>query len=987
MDFSRKGVAKTQAELVSKGPRNKRKLSISIFKSILVIMLAFVVLLAGTGFGALKGILDDTPNINTNSLIPTGYKTTLYTQDGKEVTTLANFDSNREYVYYNSIPKDLVNAYIAIEDMRFWEHNGIDVKGIARAFVQGIKNRGFDEGASTLTQQLIKNNIYEVGLNETTFMDKLERKIQEQFLAIEMEKKLSKEQIVEYYLNTIYLGQGCSGIQTASEYYFNKPLNKLTISECAVLAAIPQNPSQYDPIIYPEWNAKRRLDVLDKMLEQEYITQAQYDEALADDVYKRIASLSSQRYEGPKDVNSFYTDEVINQLQDDLSALGYSDEEVDNLIWSGGLKVIICQDEEIQKICDDVLNDDSNYPTPRYQLNYALTLRSATGEETNYSINMLESWYKNVQGQSNFKPIFSTEEDARECANTYRDAMVAETGDEVLLESFKLVVQPQVSFTVIDQETGQVKAVVGGRGEKTENRSFNRATEATRQPGSTFKVLAAFLPGLNGCGMSLATTYDDAPYFYQNGNQVFNWYGGYRGPSTIRDAIRDSMNIITVKTITDVTPDLAYEYLLKLGFTTLVERQTAEDGLVESDINQAMALGGLTNGVTNLEITAAYATIANEGNYIKPVFYTEVYDHDGNLLIDNRRPEETEVISPQNAWLLTDAMRDVVTSGTGYAANSTLGMYTAGKTGTTSSNYDAWFCGFNPYYTASIWIGYDLNTSYDPGSLKMKLWRQIMDGITEAKGLDTSKTFEMPDGIVVATVCDDSGLLPTEECEKTHSEYFAKGTVPTEVCHGVTRITICNESHKKATKKCPETTTYTYVVGDNNEIIIDGADFSYGQDVLEIECDLHPDDGEDDDDEDGDGKKKKFTITSMVNGDGGSISPSTKVKKGESVTFYITANKGYSIADVSVDGVSIGPVSSYKFSKVNSDHTISVTFLQDSEPTTQTTTESTTENTTEEPPTEPPTEPTTETPTEVTTEPTTKPTEEPSSEEGSDAQQ
>ena len=227
--------------------------------------------------------------------------------------------------------------------------------------------------------------------------------------------------------------------------------------------------------------------------------------------------------------------------------------------------------------------------------------------------------------------------------------MVAETGDEVFMETFKLVIQPQVSFTLMDQNTGQVKALVGGRGEKTENRSFNRATEATRQPGSCFKIVATYLPALDACNMSLATVYDDAPYYYENGNQVFNWYGGYWGPKTIRYAIMESMNIIAVKCITDVTPQLAYDYLLKLGFTTLVERKTDSDGLILSDINQSLALGGLTNGITNLEITAAYATIANGGNYIKPVFYSEVYDHEGNLLIDNREPEKTRVISEQTA--------------------------------------------------------------------------------------------------------------------------------------------------------------------------------------------------------------------------------------------------------------------------------------------------------------------------------------------------
>ena len=736
MDFTKKGAVKAQKELVSKLPRNRRKLNISVFKIILVLVLAIVIVGVGAGFGALKGILDDTPNINADALIPKGYKTTLVYQNGKEITTLANSNSNREYVYYDSIPEDLVNAFVAIEDRRFWEHNGIDVQGIARAFIKGLKSGDFDEGASTLTQQLIKNNVFNVGLNESTFLDKLERKVQEQYLAVDMEKKIDKKSIVEYYLNTIYLGEGCYGIETAAKTYFGKGLSQLSVSECAVLAAIPQNPTKYDPLLSPDDNKTRRTQVLKYMLDLEYITQAQYDEAINDNVYKRIASVSKKEEKQQKtEVNSYYTDEVIKQLQNDLVAKGYSEDEAESLIWSGGLKVIVCQDPEIQEIADSVVNDTSYWPEPVYQLNYALTLADKeTKVQTNYSVENLESWFAEQQGYD-YSARYYSEDEARAAADEFRDAMVAETGDEVFMETFKLVIQPQVSFTLMDQNTGQVKALVGGRGEKTENRSFNRATEATRQPGSCFKIVATYLPALDACNMSLATVYDDAPYYYENGNQVFNWYGGYWGPKTIRYAIMESMNIIAVKCITDVTPQLAYDYLLKLGFTTLVERKTDSDGLILSDINQSLALGGLTNGITNLEITAAYATIANGGNYIKPVFYSEVYDHEGNLLIDNREPEKTRVISEQTAWLLTSAMHDVVTGGTGSGANSYTGMYTAGKTGTTSGDFDNWFCGYNPYYTASIWLGNDENITYSPGSIKCYMWRDIMDQVIEKKGL------------------------------------------------------------------------------------------------------------------------------------------------------------------------------------------------------------------------------------------------------------
>ena len=837
MDFTKKGAVKAQKELVSKLPRNRRKLNISVFKIILVLVLAIVIVGVGAGFGALKGILDDTPNINADALIPKGYKTTLVYQNGKEITTLANSNSNREYVYYDSIPEDLVNAFVAIEDRRFWEHNGIDVQGIARAFIKGLKSGDFDEGASTLTQQLIKNNVFNVGLNESTFLDKLERKVQEQYLAVDMEKKIDKKSIVEYYLNTIYLGEGCYGVETAAKTYFGKELSQLSVSECAVLAAIPQNPTKYDPLLSPDDNKSRRTQVLKYMLDLEYITQAQYDEAINDNVYKRIASVSKKEEKEQKtEVNSYYTDEVIKQLQNDLVAKGYSEDEAETLIWSGGLKVIVCQDPDIQEIADSVVNDTSYWPEPVYQLNYALTLADKeTKVQTNYSVENLESWFAEQQGYD-YSARYYSEDEARAAADEFRDAMVAETGDEVFMETFKLVIQPQVSFTLMDQNTGQVKALVGGRGEKTENRSFNRATEATRQPGSCFKIVATYLPALDACNMSLATVYDDAPYYYENGNQVFNWYGGYWGPKTIRYAIMESMNIIAVKCITDVTPQLAYDYLLKLGFTTLVERKTDSDGLILSDINQSLALGGLTNGITNLEITAAYATIANGGNYIKPVFYTEVYDHDGNLLIDNREPEKTRVISEQTAWLLTSAMHDVVTGGTGSGANSYTGMYTAGKTGTTSGDFDNWFCGYNPYYTASIWLGNDENITYSPGSIKCYMWRDIMDQVIEKKGLDTSATFEMPDGIVQATVCSDTGLLPSNGCP-TVTDYFDASKIPTKYCPGVKKVVVCNESHMLANKECPETTTFIYKLNDDGEYVLEG--YTWDESLLKEHCNIH----------------------------------------------------------------------------------------------------------------------------------------------------
>ena len=275
MNYNKAGVIKKQKNLVSKGRKYTETAKVSIFKLLLVSIVAVAAIGLGAGFGMMNGILDDAPNIDDINVVPEGFQTSVYNPKGELVTTLSTINSNREYVYYKDMPEDLVNAFIACEDKRFWSHNGIDLYGIGRAFVEGVKAKSFSQGASTITQQLIKNEVFNVGLDEDTFMESLERKIQEWYLAIELEKRLSKEQIMEYYLNSIYLGEGCHGVQTASKTYFGKDMSDLTISECAVIAAITQNPSKYDPIINPEKNVTRRQSTLDTMLEEELITQAE----------------------------------------------------------------------------------------------------------------------------------------------------------------------------------------------------------------------------------------------------------------------------------------------------------------------------------------------------------------------------------------------------------------------------------------------------------------------------------------------------------------------------------------------------------------------------------------------------------------------------------------------------------------------------------------------------------------------------------------
>lgn len=926
MNYSKNEAIKKQKHLVSKSSKNTQKAKVSFFKVFLVCIVSILAIGVGAGFGMMNGILDNAPNIDDINVIPEGFQTCIYNQDGELITTLSTINSNREYAYYKDIPENLVNAYIAIEDQRFRQHNGVDIQGILRAAVEGIKNGfHFDQGASTITQQLIKNEVFNVGMDEDTFMESLERKIQEQYLAIELEKRLSKNEILEYYLNSIYLGQGCHGVQTASKTYFGKDMSELTISECAVIAAITQNPSKYDPIAHPEYNAERRQRVLNNMRDQGFITEAEYETACADDVYSRVEIHHDEVAENAA-INSYFIDATINALTDQLiNEYGYTPSEASNAIYAGGLSIYITQDQGIQNICDTVLNDPDNYPaTTQVSLSYQLTLMDDDGNTTNFSTNNLLSHFKEKTGNQDYSLIYANEEAARAAADEFKADMLAENPDlTFLLETYDTTIQPQISFCLMDQSTGYIKAIVGGRGDKKGNLTLNRATDSTRQPGSCFKVLAAFVPALDAGGKTLATTYEDAPFNYDNGGrQVKNWWGdSYRGFNSIRDAIRDSMNVIAVKTLTDIGPQLGYDYLVNMGITTLVDSETYADGTVYSDIQQSLALGGITNGVTNVEINAAYASIANMGLYVEPIYYTKVLDHDGNVLIDNQ-PETKQVMQPTTAWLINNAMKDVITSGTGGPCALSSGMPVSGKTGTSSKDYDLWFCGSTPYYTASIWLGYDINTSLPKGSgsLHERMWSKIMQQIVELEGQEI-KDFPKVDGITSATVCKTTGLLPKEGCE-TRTEYFAVGTVPTETC-GAETIEMCEESKLPATEHCPTKFTMTYFRQEDGSIYIPYAyqDKGIPEGFETQTCPLHATEASTEDP-----NADSFTITSSVNGTGGTITESSTVPTGGSKTFYIQPATGYSIADVLVDGKSVGTPSSYTFKDVAKNHTITVKF-------------------------------------------------------------
>ena len=783
MKKKKKKAAKKRRDITSKSKMKKKRLGVRIFKGVLLTLLLLMVAGCVGGGIFLKKVIDSAPDVTPEDVKPTGYTSVVYASDNKtETQRLTSAGSNRVYKTIDEIPKDLQHAFVAIEDERFYEHNGIDPKGIVRAGMIGLTTGDFSQGASTLTQQLIKNNIFDF-MSEDTFFDRLERKIQEQYLALKLEKQMSKSEIMENYLNTINLGQNTLGVQAASQRYFNKDVSQLTLSESAVIAAITQSPSYYNPITHPDHNADRRKQVLKNMLEQGYISQEAHDEALADDVYARIQNVNTNITQNTTPQSYFVdalTEQILTDLEDPDVGLGYSETQAYNTLYKGGLSIYSTQDLEIQGICDQVLNDDSNYPYKvQYGLSYALTVTRADGTQENYSSGHIKQ-FRNMK----YGLTFDSEEQAHQVIESFK-ASIAKEGD-TYDEVINLSPQPQASVTVIDQATGQIKAMVGGRGTKSSSMSLNRAyTGSTRQPGSCFKILSTYAPALDSAGETLATIIKDEPYEYADGTPVSNWWGNYyRGNMTMRKAIEQSANICAVKTLTEITPQLGFTYCQNFGLSTLVESRTTDEGKVFTDIQQPLALGGVTDGVYNYEMCAAYAAIANGGVYQEPIMYTKILDHDGNVLLDRTQTQEKHtVLKDSTAFLLTSAMEDVIKKGTGTPARLS-NMDAAAKTGTTSNNVDLWIAGYTPYYTCTIWSGYDDNTPLADREwdYHLKMWKKIMDQINTTKGLAYTQ-FEEPDSVVERTVCTSTGKLAVSGCPAV-TEYFDRDTAPTQSCSG-----------------------------------------------------------------------------------------------------------------------------------------------------------------------------------------------------------
>ncbi len=839
MNLGRKSLESGSDKRERKRERSGKRAALFIIRSVIAFLIILIAGIAVFSWLYVKRLINKLPDASTIDISPTGYSTTILDSDGNNIQTLAAAGSNRKYVSLDEIPKNVQNAFIAIEDSRFWKHNGVDVKGIFRAAVTKLTSHGRMQGASTITQQLLKNNYFTTWTEEKTFKDSIERKIQEQYLAVQLEKITSKKRILENYLNTINLGQNTLGVESASERYFNKNVSDLNLSEAAVIAAITQNPSRYNPITNPDENAKRRESVLSKMLKQGLITKAEYDEAENDDVYSRITATNNAAVINQN--NSYFVDALTDEVANDLiSEKGYTDTQAYQLLYSGGLTIYSTQNTKMQSIMDEEINNPDNYSSGvKYSFSYRLSVKKQDGTFKNYSEQTMLKYYK--QFHSGYTINFNSEEEARAAIEKYKSDIM-EPGDIIPEggESLIITLQPQIAMTLIDHTTGKVLAISGGRGEKNASKTLNRATGITRQPGSTFKILSTYAPALDSAGLTLASVQDDAPYSYSgaNGKQVANWDNKYNGFTTLHQGIVHSMNIVTIKTLAQIGTGLGFQYVQDFGISTLAS----------GDNNQALAIGGIANGVTNLELTDAYATIADSGLYHKSIFYTKVTDHDGNVILDNTETMKTtkKVLKPATAWLLTTAMKDVMTSpiGTGKSANPSNAIV-AGKTGTTNDDRDHIMEGYSAYYTLGAWGGYDDNTTLRNGAYVNLIWKKVMERLHE--GLE-SKDFAMPDNIVQVEVCKKSGkrAIPgvcdaDPRGNMVYTEYFQKGTEPSEsdTCDHHVKVSICSASGLPSGPYCPGDQVQEKVFITGGSPGTDDEPYEISDDTLKQTCNIH----------------------------------------------------------------------------------------------------------------------------------------------------
>ena len=695
---------KHKKDVSTKPKKEKKKFSkkhpvISIIiKLCILLFVAILVVGAGIICGMIYGGWGDDFEITQEELVIGSSNSIILDKDGNKLAELSG-DDNRKIIKLDQIPENLKDAYVSIEDERFYNHNGIDFKRTAGAIFKYAISRGNASfGGSTITQQLVKNITQE---KDRSGMAGIMRKVKEWAKAYQIERMISKDQILELYLNIIFVGGNKSnlGVEVGAEYYFNKPASELSLAECAFLAGINHSPNKYNPYgenDHTELIKNRTKTVLKKMLDLGKIDKSEYDEAVA----QVEEGLKFEQSNALGTMYSYHTDATISQVIEDIAKeKEISKSLATTYVYSSGLTIYSTQDTDLQNKMNSVMVDDSGSYSRKSKL---------------------------VEGA------------------TSQSAMV-----------------------IIDNETGYVVGVVGGLGEKTESRGLNRATQSPRQTGSSIKPLTSLIPAINEGVITAATIYDDTRSEFLNGTYNPKDYNTPKGLISIRSAVTTSQNIPFVKIMEQLTAQVSVKYLKKMGITTLNN----------NDVNLSLALGGLDVGISPLEFAGAYNTIANDGIYVEPTFYSKINSSSGQLFLETKQ-KKRKVFSKDVACVLKQLLTEPVKGEKGTATYCVIdGIDVAAKTGTTNENYDRWLCGFTPYYTSVCWYGFDTNESIEYGGKNPAglIWSSVMKKIHT--NLPKS-SFELTNGVETAIVCKDSGKLATPNCQNTYKEYFLSGTKP-----------------------------------------------------------------------------------------------------------------------------------------------------------------------------------------------------------------
>lgn len=652
------------------------------------------------------------------------------------LTTISATSADGGYVAFDSLPQNLIDAFIAIEDKHFWTHHGVDWPRTAAAAANYFLKYQGTFGASTITQQLIKNL---TGEDDQT----PQRKLQEARWALDLEQQMDKREILEMYLNIINLGQGCFGVQSAAQMYFGKNANELTLLESACLASITKNPTKYNPIKHPENNMERRNIVLAQMWEQGYISEDEYRTNLNAELH-----IATEHLQTAGDIHSWYVDMVLEDVIADLTALyDCSTAAASMMLYYGGLHIYTAIDPQVQDILEKYYEKESHF-----------------------------------QDAGSSKPV-------------------------------------QSSMIVIDPATGDILGVVGARGKKSANRVQNYATTTTRPAGSSIKPLSVYAPALQKGLITYATVFDDVPVKFNTNpsGKLVGWPKNspnvYRGLVNINQALELSINTVSVRVLERLTPQASFQFLHNtLQMHSLIERKETEAGILTDMDYASLALGQQNYGVTVRELTGAYSILANHGIYNGTRSYLSVQDSNGNVLLSNDF-ESYAAISEENAYIMTQMLRHVVSNGTAKAITLDQNIPVAGKTGTTQNNADKWFIGYTPYYIGGVWMGYDYPKSLDAfeGNPCVDIWDAVMRRLHKllpANG--QNRTFDAPRGVLTVTYCKDSGKLMSPACyadprgSRAEIGYFAAGTQPTSYCTCHTLVDYDVVNGGLATSDCPQ---------------------------------------------------------------------------------------------------------------------------------------------------------------------------------------